>query len=467
MKNTVIWSFLSVVALGTSGLVAGCDSDEKLARSALGESCAKTSDCDDGLRCLDGTCYKPATGTAGSSNGAGGDGTDVVGPKPPVLGGEGESCGRAADCEEGLGCFSGRCSKAEAGGEGGDGNVGGVKLGGVGETCGLTTDCEKGLTCLPSDGVLFPDALAIGSNSVGVCTPTDNGLEPTGKACGAECKEAADCCELPFETHAQIGAQSCTELAALLAAGDTNCAGAKLTVLESAQCFAQAAYCDCASKTWACEAGKCQYTASCSKTQTFPALVVGGCPQHSRAGNIFASTCDTAGTKKCQAAAGDPVCKTDANCVEKAMAFADPLAPTQVCGEDECTCYTPTGLCYRKCEEDLDCPANYTCDTDSSVCTPEAGCGSDAECVTRLNNIRAKCFDDGACEVGCDNDLECNFGSLTNGPQTRICNAQHRCELVGCTSDRECGATANGLRLFCGEKPTTAGDGAVTSAITD
>ncbi len=75
MKNSVIWSFLSVVALGTSGLVAGCDSDEKLARSALGESCDNTASCEDGLKCVDGTCVqKSSSNTGGSGNtGEGGE----------------------------------------------------------------------------------------------------------------------------------------------------------------------------------------------------------------------------------------------------------------------------------------------------------------------------------------------------------------------------------------------------------
>jgi len=453
MRNTVIWSFLSLVALASGGLMAGCDSDEKLARSALGESCAKTSDCDDGLRCYQGTCYKAPTGSAGSSTGAGGDGSEPVGPKPPVLGGEGESCGRAADCEEGLGCFSGRCSKAEAGGEGGEGNGGGVKLGGKGETCGLTSDCQKGLACLPSDGVIFPDALAIGSNSVGVCTPTDNGLEPTGKQCGAECKTNDDCCELPFELHATLGAESCADLAALV---PKDCAAAVAGTLPAQRCFAQATYCECGKTTWTCEAGQCNYTAAC---KVDVANSPGGCPTVTRVGrDVSLNTCDTK-AKKCSPKGG--TCKVDDDCFEAAV--ADVALAT--CADGECTCYVATGKCYRKCDEDVDCRAGYACDTDTSVCVPDNACKSDAECVTRFNDIRAKCFD-GVCDVECNTDLDCNHGALTAGTATRICNAKQRCELVGCTEDSECGGTINGVRYFCGEALMGA-SGGVESAITD
>src|SRR5258705_1281565 len=133
MRNTVIWSFLSLAALALGGLAAGCDSDAKLARSKAGESCGKTPDCDDGLKCVDGTCYKASTSTGGSaSTGDGGSPPEVVGPKPPVLGSEGESCTKRADCEDGLGCFSQRCQK-DVGGMGGAGNITGPTLGGPGE----------------------------------------------------------------------------------------------------------------------------------------------------------------------------------------------------------------------------------------------------------------------------------------------------------------------------------------------
>ena len=472
MRNTVIWSFLSMVALASGGLMAGCDSDEKLARSALGESCAKTSDCDDGLRCLDGTCYKPSSGTAGSSNGAGGDGAEPTGPKPEVLGTEGQSCSRAADCVEGLGCFSGRCSKAEAGGEGGDSSGGGVKLGGKGETCGLTSDCQKGLACLPSDGQIFPDALAIGSNSVGVCTPTDNGLEPTGNMCGAECKEAADCCELPVAVHVPYasidtpgvsgpygtGANSCAQLADLL--DKVVCTGKTLTAAQKAQCFAQAAYCECGKNTWACnEAGRCEYTAAC--VSGTPSHEPGGCAQFTRTGGAAGSLVCNTKTKKCVADASG--CAKDADCDETTAVSG--TATADVCSNGKCICHVESGLCYRPCGEDLDCPAHYTCDTKTSLCTKGVECDSDAYCVTTYNDINQKCVE-GTCKPFCNTDLECNHGVLTRGTSTQICNAKHECEEVGCTSDDQCPAVG-GVRVFCTKAPDAAAAGGLVSAITD
>jgi hypothetical protein len=435
--------------------MAGCDGDAKIAKSAAGESCDNTSDCNDGLKCYDGVCAKSSSGSgnsAGAPNGAAGA-PDVVPETPPNLGKVGESCSKRADCEDGLACLSQRCSEDAATGAGGGGS-GGPALGGLGETCGLTSDCADGLFCLPYNGNV--QVLAVGSNSVGVCSPVNSGLEPTGKACGAECVTAADCCELPYELHAALAANSCTELANLL--DGVNCATATVG-LAAQRCFAQAAYCDCGKNTWACNDGACSYTAACSKA-TFNTPE--GCPTYTRSGRALATPCDTTGSKKCEPPVADTICKTDANCDGEYVADRAP----EVCGAGECTCYKETGTCYRKCTEDLDCPANYTCNTKTTVCEAEAGCTSDAECVVKSNDIRAKCFD-GTCDVGCENDRDCNYGALTNYTSTKVCNAEKRCEAIGCSSDAECGATTYGLRIFCADKPAAVTATGISSAITD
>jgi hypothetical protein len=475
MQNKFVWSFLSLVTLGAGGLLGGCDSDAKIAKSALGESCDKTSDCDDGLKCVEGTCYKKSSGSGGSSSNAGGEGntagTDPVGPKPPVLGGLGESCTKRADCEDGLACLSQRCSE-DGGGVGGEGS-GGPALGGIGETCGLTSDCADGLACLPTDGYLdrFAEAKAIGSNSVGVCSVVDNGLTPTGNTCHlAECKTAEDCCELPTAVHIPYavvntpgvsgpygtGANSCTQLAALL--DGVNCATTKV-VAQQVQCFAQAAYCDCGAKTWACsEAGTCEYTAACVAATVGP--VTGGCAAFSRTGHPLTQTCNKA--KKCvaEAVAG---CEVDADCDETVLVAGSQTV--DYCTDGKCVCNTDNGLCYRGCAEDLDCPVRYSCDTKASLCRPTNECDSDAYCVTKNNDINAKCVD-GACQGYCRNDLDCNGGLLTNGTYTQVCNAQHVCEAVGCNSDDEC-PEAGGVRTFCTKALEVGDTGTVVSAITD
>lgn len=470
MQNKFVWSFLSLVTLAAGGLLGGCDSDAKIAKSAAGESCDKTSDCDDGLKCVEGTCYKKSSGTGGSSSNAGGEGntagTDVIGPKPPVLGGLGESCTKRADCEDGLACLSQRCSEDVAVGVGGEGS-GGPALGGPGETCGLTSDCEDGLRCLPNgySGGTF-DAKAIGSNSVGVCTQLDSGLKPTGKMCGAECAEAADCCEIPVAKQAALGAYSCADLAALVA-DVANCDTATGTL--GAICLAYNAYCDenCGKNTWACDAGRCQYTAKCTKATE----VAGGCPAFTRGGHPI-TPCDLKTSKCAPAVVAVAGCNNDAKCAAPtALAVADSVGDT--CSEGECACHVESGLCYRKCSEDIDCRAGYRCDADTTLCVPVDSCHSNAQCAVYYGDSRATCTD-GVCQPpACEHDIDCNPYGLVDGQFSKVCVDKACVSLAGqCDSDAECPAyagTANAglVRSFCTEPAVPVTGVVPVSAITD
>ena len=463
MRNTVIWSFLSLAALAMGGLAAGCDSDAKLARSKAGESCAKTSDCDDGLKCVDSTCYKATTSTGGSSStGDGGSPPEVVGPKPPVLGGEGESCTKRADCEDGLGCFSQRCTADVSVGAGGAGTgTSGPTLGATGETCTLTTDCAKGLACLPGVGV---------AEFLGICTPIDSGLKPTGSTCGAECVTAADCCELPLQQQAATGASSCADLAALVEAVP-NCDTA--VGANGLICLAYNAYCDgqCTGKTWTCDAGSCNYALKCTKATE----VVGGCPLFSRAG-IGKSPCNVK-SGKCEGTAAAVVgCTSDAKC-DAGLAVFDSLTG-DVCSKGECACHVESGGCYRKCDEPTDCQLGYTCNDKTSLCELITGCTTDAQCAAGVpGDYRVKCVAGVCTQPPCEHDIDCNPGGLIKGAFHSVCGPDKTCALLGCSSDDECttfpvttGVPVNGInvRSFCAPPAAPAATAALPhSAITD
>jgi hypothetical protein len=458
MRNIAIWSVLGL-ALSAGALVAGCDNDAKLARSSVGESCQKAADCDDGLKCLQGACYPSSSSPSG--NEAGATGTDTggtsSGPPAPVLGGDGESCTKRADCQAGLGCFNQRCVAA-ATGEGG-GSSAGPALGSVGETCGLTSDCDSGLACVPSNGG-FAEVLGVGSNSIGACTPIDSGLTATGKSCAAECETPADCCELPLALHALYselapsgtGANSCAQLASLLEG--VTCSDA--VSVNAARCFAQATYCDCGKATWACSAGSCVYDTECAADGATP----GGCPSYSRSGHALTSICASSG--KCEAEAAPADCTTDTSCNGKYVADSE---LTDVCTTGECTCYKATGGCYRKCNADLDCAAGRSCEAKTKVCVADPACTSDAACAVQHHDFRYKCVDS-ACQKPCANDLDCNAGGLTGGLY-QVCNEQSLCVGVGCSTNDDCVAGPGGVHMFCAETPDTAPAASVSSAITD
>lgn len=453
MRSTVFWSFLSLVTLATGGLISGCDSDAKIRKSAEGESCDGTADCNDGLKCIQGACYKSGGGgnEGGEGNGTGGT---TAGPPAPVLSGEGESCAKRADCEDGLACFNQRCVVAETG-EGGGANLPEVRLGATGETCTVTSDCEEGLSCIPG-GYVYGQGAPIGF--IGVCGSSTY-VEPTGKTCAAECVEAADCCELPLLVHPSIGAESCAELDVQLEG--VNCASAAITELNKQKCFARDVYCDCADDAWTCDEGACTYALGCDALEG-SYLTADGCPPYTRSGRGL-SSCNA--DSEC---APDPdavaVCETDDDCD---LAPITDIALTN-CGEGECTCYQETG-CYRKCDEDSDCAPGRVCDTAASVCVAAVTCETDQQCAIKMNNPRYTCDEESnTCQLTCTNDYDCNGGTFAGGINTLVCGPEKTCVPVGCSTHADCSSGPNltGVQMFCTDVQPVAVPGAPSSAIT-
>src|SRR5688500_7344526 len=82
-----------VVSLGYA-LTLGCSQDKL---SKAGESCGKSADCEDGLSCSEQVCLKSKAVSAGAGGQAGSTAVQ--------LGAEGESCVTRRDCEDGLLCI--------------------------------------------------------------------------------------------------------------------------------------------------------------------------------------------------------------------------------------------------------------------------------------------------------------------------------------------------------------------------
>src|SRR6478672_8724635 len=133
MRSTSLFSLVGMALCLSAAVVAcsGDDDDDNQGTAAqtpsdLGQSCTRTADCKSPLVCIDQVCEKKGTvsnagagneGTGGSTGGTsatggtGGSGrggsSGTGGTTPgPVLGGEGESCTRAADCQASLRCFN-------------------------------------------------------------------------------------------------------------------------------------------------------------------------------------------------------------------------------------------------------------------------------------------------------------------------------------------------------------------------
>jgi len=405
---------LLVAALGVAGAaVMGCGTTNNInsgqGTSDVGQSCTRTFDCKSGLICEQNVCYMPAGTTVG-------DGGVVVG-------------------------------------DGGDASIlvpTGPHLGALNESCQTTSDCESPLECL---GLR--------------CSVVNYGLTATGKSC-AECKTAADCCELPVgfapdldyelltdagfyagEQELFTGNVRCQDLLGFIG-GDPTICGSAATLppvqagLASA-CFYYNAYCgSCgASGPWACTAaGSCVYMGACTATGTSAATAAAACPSETRLGHALSPTCNsTDGGATGACAAG---CVLDSDCAGKTPAGTGHACSTADAGNGDCSCNA--GACYFTCKSDLDCAAGKTCDTTGTHLCKTTGCTTDSDCIQSLGNAMGKCMT-GTCNIACTKDTDCN------NPPSTICSAGF-CMASGCTSDVDC--TSGNAHSFCVTAPATA-----------
>jgi hypothetical protein len=446
MRSSLVMSLIGATSMALALLVGCGDDDVKpvTVTSKAGQSCAKTADCESGLSCIANVCYKTAPPPSGGGNAGE---SSVTPPDPRELGGDGESCQSRLDCIEGLGCFNNRCTLS-ASGEGGATGSPVPQLGARGESCRVNGDCVKDLVCVPS--------VITGS---GVCDISDFGIEPTGKSCGGECLEDADCCQLPVQLHTAT-VTSCEDIADAIKAGTIDCT-APATPTAKTLCFEKATYCECGKNTWSCTDNACVYGVAC--VVAAGADVPTGCPSYSRTRSLAALTCN-ADTLKCVGEKAPTGCTTDKSCDTKGVVDR----PGDVCGAGECTCYAATKQCYKKCARDIDCGANQVCDTDKKLCASSGACTSDTYCAVMTGSTDYKC-NEGTCARACTVDRDCSPSGHDNYSEFNgmVCGADGFCASVAldCDENTQC-PLVNGLKTFCIDKPEAAGT-MYSSAITD
>ncbi|MEI9941762.1 MAG: hypothetical protein WDO69_31500 [Pseudomonadota bacterium] len=447
MRNSLVMSLIGATSMALALLVGCGDDDEKpvVVTSKVGQSCTRTADCDSGLSCIGNVCYKTPPPEVG-----GGGGDSPVNPVPPVRGGEGESCSSRLDCIDTLGCFNNRCTASDTG-DGGAPSSTGVQLGARGESCRVNGDCTKDLVCVPS-----------AVTGTGVCDVANFGIVPTGKSCGGECLEDADCCQLPVALHTTT-VTSCEDIADAIKADATDC-DAPATPTAKTLCFEQATYCDCAKETWSCTDNTCVYGVAC--VVAAGADVPTGCPSYSRTRSLATLTCN-ADTLECVGPQAVVKCTNDKSCEGKPVSDRT----NDVCGTDECTCYAADKQCYKKCARDIDCDANQVCDTaKSKLCKSNGACTSDSYCAVLKGSTDFKC-NAGACARACTVDRDCSpsgvgASGVNNGFNGQVCGADGLCASVqnDCDENTQCPLT-NGLKTFCIDNKEDADT--FSSAITD
>jgi hypothetical protein len=431
-----VFSWLAALAAGVAVLapIGGCSSSGSPAPqlSAEGESCSRTADCASGLVCIADSCVPRTTGPVAIDAG-------VV-----VVVSEAGAPAAAAGAERG--------GVPEAAPP--------PRMGGRGESCAIASDCETGLVCVPS-------ASGVGD----VCDLASYGLTPTGKTCSGECATGADCCELPLDTTIGTTAvKTCQDVLGVVLAGNTTqCASAVPGSDVGVGCFVYATYCStCAtSNVWSCSAGQCVYGGTCQNS----GVELGGCPGETRTGRPLSPFCDTT-AGKCQVTPLG-ICNRPADCDQKGTSDG-----AGTCRGGDCTCYQ--GGCYFSCASTLDCGQGTTCNTAMKLCLQSGTCSSDARCASQLGVVNAKCVG-GSCKISCTSDRQCGGSGLLQNPGSdagsfggKVCGSDGFCQDLGCASDADCqeldhnmnpgGSTLN---YFCVTPPASPAAPVPASAITN
>jgi hypothetical protein len=444
-----------LVSLGLCVAVAACGK-ESINRGELGETCTSHNDCAKSLACYNGICSVPEPAAETD------DGGTVTPPATgPVLSKAGESCTKRADCETGLLCINQTCMTSAPSVDAAvsppvDASVPTTNTspGIRGETCTANDDCSPGLVCIPNPT----------NQSIGVCDLAKYGIVQSGKICSAECKVDIDCCELPIGevgTTGDGGAvnyNSCADLRKILNQADpSGCEAEGATpVALSKECFLYKTYCDCATSIpWKCDVatGSCAYVKNC----TGSGEKIKGCPVQTRTGAPTISTCNAA-TNTCSMSARLG-CKTNDDCIGANIADI----PAEKCVSGECVCAVDQGACYRKCNVNLDCAQNYTCDTTKFVCTFAGECTTDLACAQRLGDVTAVCAKTThTCKKPCAIDQDCGPSGVAGTKfKNFVCGVDGFCaDITGqCTTDDDCAVTAASgqlVKMFCAAATSTA-----------
>ena len=318
-----------------------------------------------------------------------------------------------------------------------------------GEACQARNDCEQGLACI-----------------LGVCSRNDFELTSSAKHCDrVDCQVDADCCgnrprEAPAkcENRTSICQQpslpgcittTCTSSASCGAGSCPTgiCSNSLESCTSNTDCADPCVEGFCAVSGFACVSdldcnpGTCSTRyCSCANPDYNPGSAICTDPD-----------CVNLCTLKCseERCVQDNSCETDDDC---------PLSNLSICSAGSCVqcvtdddCETSEGeecrsnVCTKPCIANEQCPLFHSCSDGDCV---ETGCQSDRECVLAANmggqngglsnqDARlSKCLPSDedpqikACKVPCENDGAC-------ASEFQICDAGY-CRFIGCETDDEC-----------------------------
>jgi hypothetical protein len=325
-----------------------------------------------------------------------------------------------------------------------------------GEACQARNDCEGGLACI-----------------LGVCSKNDFELTSSAKQCDrVDCQADADCCgtkalTAPAKCDNRISICSTPTLAGCVSTTCTDSSSCGTGSCGSGYCSNGAGTCsagsDCADT---CVTNTCTRTGfSCTADADCGGVCSGrycSCtnPEYNPTHPICTDPdCVNVCTLRCQEerCVTDTSCKTDTDCTTSTKRLCSAGNCVQCSADTDCNVSAgeacKSNVCKKPCVADEQCPLFQSCQAGDCVAT---GCKSDRECVLAANGDNgsggsssivssstqdarlSKCLPSdtnpalNTCKIPCENDGSC-------GSEFQVCDKGF-CRFIGCETDADCRA---------------------------
>lgn len=375
----------------------------------VGDGCARTSQCNTGLTCVDGVCCNSACDGA---------------------------CQACSVANKQSGDAPGVCGPAKAGSDPGDRCIkDDVATCGKSGVCGATGTCAlwpKGSAC--GGGVSCDAGSARGQtcDGLGACltdttgTPCAPGICTATAGCAFICAADSDCDKTGFCDSGSCKARSldgrtCTD--------GRQCASGNCI---DGVCCATA----CNGLCEACNGVGTEGT--CTLVTGPPHEGHGTCPGKKSDDACTASACDGATRDACKALAGPEVTCRAASCADALESLASKCDGSGSCPSASSRSCAPFGCsgthCIATCTTDADCAKGNRCDVTSGKCISNGTCDGDQTIIGADGSKTAcapfKC-DDKGCKTSCSSADECAAPAVCDG---KVCIVPSEQSSGGCSA---------------------------------
>lgn len=451
----------------------------------VGTQCRLRCDCPQGLECTNGFCQKLSQPAYCCDKLACPSGQVCLSVRSGkgLCGALGFVCNSACDCQDGLGCINGQCTRlthpvyccarknaCPAGAKCEEPSGQEKRCGGTVPTCQTHCDCDQGSACVKGQCSEDPKKRTL------CCAKSSC---KTGEACYNPDGSPGVCGEHTCTSNADCSGTTCSQSGTLCTQRNSRCFQGKcqlgITQIPNAQCgkdgicrknSACKVHCDC-SGGCACINGQCVQTPG----KTYWCCGDPKCPPN--------TLCYRSDNSQSQCGANTGGCKIDRDCPKRGCvdSLQDCFENTYKCDATSRKCllaqlHFPRSVCDQaqgrciprgvSCKVDCDCSQGQACLQGScrtgvrpTFCCTKSGCPKGKVCslpsgASGLCGGFSSCSQGGDCgkayctQAGQDCILKtpiCTQGSCTETttkhPQKVCDRATGRC-IVGCSSDQDC-----------------------------